>query len=296
MLRSSRPCSRGSGSAKQPARVGDVDLPAGANVLLLLGSANRDERGVRGAGGDRPAARERAQPPRVRPRHPLLPRRAAGAAGGAGRARGAHRAAARTCGSSRTRRSTTRRTRRSARRRGAGSQLDARPVPLVAASRTARDVALVGGKAASLGDDAAGRVPGAAGFAVTTRPTARRSAARSRSGSRASSPSSTPATCGARGCSARLRALVETTPLPATSRTRSGRVPRARRRRPGRGALQRDGGGPADASFAGQQDTYLWVVGADAVVEHVRRCWASLFSARSIAYRHRARHRARRRR
>jgi pyruvate,water dikinase len=41
----------------------------------------------------------------------------------------------------------------------------------------------------------------------------------------------------------------------------------------------------ADASFAGQQDTYLWVVGEDAVVEHVRRCWASLFSARSIAYR-----------
>jgi cytochrome P450 len=41
----------------------------------------------------------------------------------------------------------------------------------------------------------------------------------------------------------------------------------------------------ADASFAGQQDTYLWIVGADAVVVHVRRCWASLYSARSIAYR-----------
>jgi pyruvate,water dikinase len=41
----------------------------------------------------------------------------------------------------------------------------------------------------------------------------------------------------------------------------------------------------ADTSFAGQQDTYLWVVGADAVVAHVRRCWASLYSARSLAYR-----------
>jgi len=40
-----------------------------------------------------------------------------------------------------------------------------------------------------------------------------------------------------------------------------------------------------DASFAGQQDTYLWVSGADAVVEKVRDCWASLFTARAIAYR-----------
>jgi pyruvate,water dikinase len=39
------------------------------------------------------------------------------------------------------------------------------------------------------------------------------------------------------------------------------------------------------ASFAGQQDTYLWVVGADEVVEKVRACWASLFNARAISYR-----------
>jgi pyruvate,water dikinase len=40
-----------------------------------------------------------------------------------------------------------------------------------------------------------------------------------------------------------------------------------------------------DASFAGQQDTYLDVVGADAVLQAVRRCWASLFTERAIAYR-----------
>ena len=40
-----------------------------------------------------------------------------------------------------------------------------------------------------------------------------------------------------------------------------------------------------DASFAGQQDTYLWIVGEDAVVQHVRKCWSSLFTARAIAYR-----------
>ena len=41
-----------------------------------------------------------------------------------------------------------------------------------------------------------------------------------------------------------------------------------------------------DASFAGQQDTYLWVRGADDVVNHVVRCWASLYTDRAIAYRH----------
>ncbi len=40
-----------------------------------------------------------------------------------------------------------------------------------------------------------------------------------------------------------------------------------------------------DASFAGQQDTYLWVVGADDVVTKVKACWASLFNARAISYR-----------
>ena len=41
-----------------------------------------------------------------------------------------------------------------------------------------------------------------------------------------------------------------------------------------------------DASFAGQQDTYLWISGADAVIENMRRCWSSLFTDRAIAYRH----------
>jgi phosphoenolpyruvate synthase/pyruvate phosphate dikinase len=39
------------------------------------------------------------------------------------------------------------------------------------------------------------------------------------------------------------------------------------------------------ASFAGQQDTYLNVVGPAAVLEHVRSCWASLFTARAVSYR-----------
>ncbi|GGH25815.1 putative phosphoenolpyruvate synthase [Dyadobacter endophyticus] len=39
------------------------------------------------------------------------------------------------------------------------------------------------------------------------------------------------------------------------------------------------------ASFAGQQDTYLNVIGRDAILEHIRKCWASLFTDRAIAYR-----------
>lgn len=40
-----------------------------------------------------------------------------------------------------------------------------------------------------------------------------------------------------------------------------------------------------DASFAGQQDTYLWQVGLSAVTEHIRKCWASLYTSRAIIYR-----------
>ncbi|MBN9620339.1 MAG: phosphoenolpyruvate synthase, partial [Actinobacteria bacterium] len=41
------------------------------------------------------------------------------------------------------------------------------------------------------------------------------------------------------------------------------------------------------ASFAGQQDSYLNIVGPASVREHVRRCWASLFTERAVAYRRR---------
>ncbi len=41
----------------------------------------------------------------------------------------------------------------------------------------------------------------------------------------------------------------------------------------------------ADASFAGLQDTYLWVIGLEETLKYVRSCWASLYSVPSIAYR-----------
>ena len=39
------------------------------------------------------------------------------------------------------------------------------------------------------------------------------------------------------------------------------------------------------ASFAGQQDTYLNVVGRAAILDHIRGCWASLFTERAVSYR-----------
>lgn len=40
-----------------------------------------------------------------------------------------------------------------------------------------------------------------------------------------------------------------------------------------------------EASFAGQQDTYLHISGIDEVLRHIKRCWASLWTARAIYYR-----------
>ncbi len=39
------------------------------------------------------------------------------------------------------------------------------------------------------------------------------------------------------------------------------------------------------ASFAGQQDTYLNVAGAEALLDAVQRCWASLWTDRAVSYR-----------
>lgn len=40
-----------------------------------------------------------------------------------------------------------------------------------------------------------------------------------------------------------------------------------------------------DASFAGQQDTYLNIIGIDSLLDAIRRCWVSLFTDRAILYR-----------
>ena len=70
-------------------------------------------------------------------------------------------------------------------------------------------------------------------------------------------------------------------PIPATSRTRCATCPD--------GPVAVRSSATAEdlpyASFAGQQDTYLNVVGDDAVLDAVRRCWASLWTDRAVVYR-----------
>ncbi|RLQ93612.1 phosphoenolpyruvate synthase [Falsibacillus albus] len=39
------------------------------------------------------------------------------------------------------------------------------------------------------------------------------------------------------------------------------------------------------ASFAGQQDTYLNIIGKEAILHHIKKCWASLFTDRAVSYR-----------
>lgn len=40
----------------------------------------------------------------------------------------------------------------------------------------------------------------------------------------------------------------------------------------------------AGASFAGQYDTYLWIIGADALLAHVKRCWHGLYGPAVLTY------------
>jgi pyruvate,water dikinase len=152
-----------------------------------------------------------------------------------------------------------------------------------------KDVPTVGGKGASLGEllRAGIRVPD--GFVVTT--AAFRSAVAALDlGSRIAALDPDDGEAVAAAC-AELRSLVESAPLPAevAEAVTSGyaelcaeagneRLPVAVRS----SATSEDS---ADASFAGLQDTYLWVRGADHVLEQVRRCWASLYSVESVTYR-----------
>lgn len=42
----------------------------------------------------------------------------------------------------------------------------------------------------------------------------------------------------------------------------------------------------AGASFAGQYETFLWITGGDAVIDHMRRCWAGMYGDAVLSYRH----------
>jgi phosphoenolpyruvate synthase/pyruvate phosphate dikinase len=150
----------------------------------------------------------------------------------------------------------------------------------------------VGGKGASLGELKRAGIAVPPGFVVRTQAFERFISALERDAPmRESVESIDPEDLAALGeHSKHLRARVEDAPLPSellddiavahTTLCSDGEVPVAVRS----SATSEDS---ADASFAGLQDTYLWVQGSSEVFQKVRSCWASLFSVEALGYRRR---------
>ncbi|MEV5408471.1 PEP/pyruvate-binding domain-containing protein [Thermopolyspora sp. NPDC052614] len=147
---------------------------------------------------------------------------------------------------------------------------------------TADMLPLVGGKALNLGVMTRAGLPVPPGACLTTE-AYRRVAGRARLEEVLDRLAGTPAddVAALAGLAARARELVASAPVPddiadVVRRLADGPV------------AVRSSATAEDlphASFAGQQDTVLNVVGPDAVLEAVRRCWASLWTDRAVAYR-----------
>ncbi|WP_405145508.1 PEP-utilizing enzyme [Sphaerisporangium sp. NBC_01403] len=147
---------------------------------------------------------------------------------------------------------------------------------------TAEMLPLVGGKAANLGVLTRAGLPVPPGVCLATeayrRVTEDAGLDDVLGGLARTSPGDTAALAELAG---RARALVLAAPVPAD-------IARAVRQN-AEGAVAVRSSATAedlpDASFAGQQDTFLNVVGPGAVLDAVRRCWASLWTDRAVAYR-----------
>ena len=93
--------------------------------------------------------------------------------------------------------------------------------------------------------------------------------------------------------SARIRELIVNTPIPEkiAAEVRAGYDELGRRTNTNTPAVAIRSSATAEdlpeASFAGQQDTYLYIAGEEQVLKHVQRCWASLWTARAVYYRER---------
>lgn len=166
----------------------------------------------------------------------------------------------------------------------------------VVAIADAADVAVVGGKGAALGELTRAGVAVPSGFVVTVDGFTAAMATLDPGGSLRAEISALDGhdLAGIAAAAARFRETVVAAPLPAPL---AAAVESAYAEL---GAAVPGDGGPdvavrssatvedsADASFAGLQDTYLGVSGADSVLDHVRRCWASLYNDESVAYRRR---------
>ena len=163
---------------------------------------------------------------------------------------------------------------------------------------TADDHDRVGGKSASLGEMIAAGLPVPPGFAITTDAyaTLRQQTEMRTLANKKLAAADLNDPVGLRETSRQIRELIEGVTMDADVRSQviasylelSERcgvedVPVAVRS----SATAED---LPDASFAGQQDTYLWVTGAEEVADAVQRCWSSIFTDRAISYRHETGH------
>ena len=136
-------------------------------------------------------------------------------------------------------------------------------------------LSLVGGKGANLGE--LSRIKGIRvpeGFCVTTE------AYKKITGdNREFSALLDELTGGRKDVSAKIRALIEGIPIP---REIADHIPT-------HGAFAVRSSATAEdlptASFAGQQDTYLNIIGKEEILRHISKCWASLFTERAVVYR-----------
>src|SRR5947207_14069721 len=130
-------------------------------------------------------------------------------------------------------------------------------------------VALAGGKGANLGDLARAGFPVPNGFVLTTH---------------------------AYALAAKAAGVDPARPAEAAERLRAAPMPDAIANAARKAYAALDAGRVAvrssataedlpGASFAGQQDTYLDIAGVDSLLEAIRRCWASLWNERAVAYR-----------
>jgi pyruvate, water dikinase len=159
----------------------------------------------------------------------------------------------------------------------------------------ATDRALAGGKGARLGELSQAGVAVPPGFVVSTAAFSHAMADLDPGGDIAAEvgqldPADADAT---RSVTQRIRSLVAQAPLPAElieqiprlysklGADAADRVPAVAVR------SSATGEDSTEASFAGLQDTYLWVRGTDAVVDRIRDCWASLYNAEAVSYRRR---------
>jgi pyruvate, water dikinase len=151
------------------------------------------------------------------------------------------------------------------------------------------DAATAGGKAASLGELARAGILVPRGYVVTTEAFGLAMAALDPSGALVRELQQVPATdAGAIArATAGLRARITAAPLPADV---AAQVTAAYQELDAAAVAVRSSAtmeDSAEASFAGLQDTYLAVRGADAVLDRVRSCWASLYNDESVTYRRR---------